>query len=107
GRHLAFTHKKGKFYEWGLYVTDKNAPERNTFWVYEVISKYHDTGPRPFFDGRPKHLGQELTINSEQEFDIWVRGAMAELSDDGKAPESITYKNVLQLVERIRQSLNK
>ncbi len=108
GRHLTFTRKKGKFYEWGIYVSDENTPERNTFTGYEVISKYN-FGPRPFFDGRPGSLGQdhELTINSEQEFDIWVRGAMAELSDDGKAPESITYKNVLQLAEKIRNKFNK
>ncbi|HCO96178.1 MAG TPA: hypothetical protein DIU00_19925 [Phycisphaerales bacterium] len=108
GRHLTFTRKKGKFYEWGIYVSDENTPERNTFAGYEVISKYN-FGPRPFFDGRPHSLGQdhELTINSEQEFDIWVRGAMAELSDDGKAPESIIYKNVLQLAEKIRNTFNK
>ena len=106
GRHLTFTRKKGKFYEWGIYVPDEKAPERNTFGGYKVISKYN-FGPRPFFDGRPYLLGQELIINSEQEFDIWVRGAMAELSDDGKAPESITYKNVLQLAEKIRNTFNK
>ena len=106
GRHLTFTQKKGKFYEWGIYVPDEKAPKRNTFQTYKVISKYN-FGPRPFFDGRPGTLGQELTINSEQEFDIWVRGAMAELSDEGKAPESITYKNVLQLAEKIRNTFNK
>lgn len=108
GRHLTFTRKKGKFYEWGIYVPDEKAPERNTFGGYKVISKYN-FGPRPFFDGRPNLLGQEqeLIINSEQEFDIWVRGAMAELSDDGKAPESITYKNVLQLAEKIRNTFDK
>ena len=108
GRHLTFTRKKGKFYEWGIYVSDEKTPERITFGTYKVISKYN-FGPRPFFDGRPDSLGQdhELTINSEQEFDIWVRGAMAELSDDGKAPESITYRNVLQLAEKIRNTFNK
>ncbi len=106
GRHLTFTRKKGRFYEWGIYVSDENTPERNTFWTYEVISKYN-FGPRPFFDGRPGSLGpeHELTIHSEQEFDIWVRGAMAELSDDGKAPDYVTYENVLQLTEKIRNSL--
>jgi hypothetical protein len=104
GRHLTFTRKKGKFYEWGIYVPDEEAPERNTFGGYKVISKYN-FGPRPFFDGRPYLLGQELIINSEQEFDIWVRGAMAELSDDGKAPNYVTYENVLRLVEQIRSGL--
>jgi len=30
---------------------------------------------------------------------------MAELSDDGQAPENVTYKSVLQLAEQIRASL--
>ena len=107
GRHLTCTQKKGKFYEWGIYVPDEKAPKRNTFGTYKIISKYNDIGPRPFIDGRPTSVGQELTINSEQEFDVWVRGAMAELSDDGKAPESVTYKNVLQLAEKIRNTFNK
>ncbi len=105
GRHLTFTRKKGKFYEWGIYVPDEKVPERDTFGGYKVISKYNDVGPRPFFDGRPDLLGQEMIINSEQEFDIWVRGAMAELSDEGRAPEYVTYENILRLVKRIRESL--
>ncbi len=104
GRHLAFTQKKGKFYEWGIYVPDKRAPERDTFQNYKIISKYNGVEPRRF-GGRPNLIGQELAINSEQEFDTWVHGAMAELSDDGKAPEGVTYESVLELTEQIRESL--
>jgi len=106
GRHLAFTQKKGKFYEWGIYVPDKKAPERDTFQNYKIISKFNGVEPRRF-GGRPNLIGQELAINSEEEFDTWVRGALAELSDDGKAPEHITYKNILQLAAKIRSSLTK
>lgn len=106
GRHLTFTQKKGKFYEWGIYVPNKKMPKRNTFNAYKVIQKYNGTEPRSF-GGRPNLIGQELAINSEEEFDTWVRGAMAELSDDGKAPEHITYKNVLQLAAKIRSSITK
>ncbi len=106
GRHLTFTQKKGKFYEWGIYVPNKKMPKRDTFNAYKVIQKYNGTEPRSF-GGRPNLIGQELAINSEQEFDTWVRGAMAELSDDGKVPVHVTYENVLQLAKRIRKSLNK
>ncbi|TKJ38080.1 MAG: hypothetical protein CEE38_04790 [Planctomycetes bacterium B3_Pla] len=101
GRHLTFTRKNGRFYEWGIYVSDEKVPERNTFGTYRIISKCN------FANIGIGNVGQELTINSEQEFDIWVRGAMAELSDDGKAPESVTHKNVLQLAEKLRNSLSK
>ena len=106
GWHLAFTQKKGKFYEWGIYVPNKSAPKRDTFDTYKVISEYNDTEPRSF-GGRPNNIGQELAIRTEAEFDTWVRGAMAELSDDGKAPEHVTYANVLQLAGKIHNSFGK
>ena len=106
GRHLAYTQKKGKFYEWGIYVPDRNVPERSTFQDYKIISKYNGVEPRRF-GGRPNLIGQELVINSEREFNTWVLGAMAELSDNGEAPEHVTYKNILQLARKIRKSLNK
>ena len=104
GRHLACTQKKGKFYEWGIYVPNKKMPERDTFQDYKVILKYNGVEPRSF-GGRPNLIGQELGINSKEEFDTWVRGAMAELSDKGKAPVHVTYENVLRLAEQIRESL--
>jgi len=106
GRHLAWTQKNGKFYEWSIHVPNKKMPERNTFQNYKVIPKYNGVEPRSF-RGAPSSVGQELAINSEEEFDTWIRGAMAELSDDGKAPEHITYTNVLQLAAKIRSSITK
>jgi len=32
---------------------------------------------------------------------------MAELSDDGKAPEDVTYEKVLRLAQQIRKSSDK
>ncbi len=104
GRHLVCTQKNNKFYEWGIYVPNKKMPKRDTFQDYKIIPKYNGVEPRSF-RGRPNLIGQELAINSEEEFDTWVRGAMAELSDDGKAPENVTYENVLILAEQIRESL--
>ena len=104
GRHLTFTQKKGKFYEWGIYVPNKKIPKRNTFNAYKVIQKYNGTEPRSF-GGRPNLIGQELSIKSKEEFGTWVLGAMAELSDDGQAPEDVTYESVLQLTKQIRESL--
>jgi len=104
GRHLAFTQKSGKFYEWGIYVPNKKMPERDTFQDYKAIPKYNGVEPRSFL-GRPNLVGQELDIKSEEEFDTWVRGAMSELSDDGKAPEDVTYESVLQLTKQIRESI--
>lgn len=104
GRHLAFTQKNGKFYEWGIYVPNKKMPERYTFQDYKVIAKYNGVEPRSFL-GRPNLIGQELAINAEQDFNTWVRGAMAELSTDRKAPVHVTYENVLRLAEQIHRQI--
>ena len=103
GRHLAWTEKNGKFYEWGLYVPDREVPDRLAFQNYRVISEFDRIEPRAF-GGRPISVENDLTIASEAEFDTWVRGAMAELSDDGTAPASMTYKSVMALAQQIRSS---
>ena len=105
GRHLAWTQKRDKFYEWGIYVANRQMPERDTFQDYKVVREYDGIEPRRF-RGAPNRVGQALTVGSEEEFDTWVRGAMAELSDEGNAPEHVTYQNALELAERIRSSLN-
>ena len=43
-----------------------------------------------------------LSIKTKEDFDTWVLGAMADLSSEGKAPEDVTYENVLQLARQIR-----
>ena len=106
GYHLAYTQKNGTFYEWGIYVPSRKMLKRDTFQNYKVIREYNGVEPRRF-RGWPNLIGQELAINSEEEFETWVHGAMAELSDEGKAPEHVTYQNVLKLAEIIRNSFNK
>jgi hypothetical protein len=46
---------------------------------------------------RSSLLGYDLSVKYEVD--------MAELSDDGKAPENVTYESVLQLAEQVRESL--
>jgi len=99
GRHLAWTQKNGRFYEWGIYVPDRKMPERSTFKDYKVICEFRDVEPRSF-GGRPNLVGEQLVITSESEFNTWVRGAMAELSDKREAPEYVTYRNATDLAER-------
>jgi hypothetical protein len=49
----------------------------------------------------------DLLIETQEDFDMWVLGAMAELSDAGIAPEHVTYESVLELAEKVRDSLHK
>lgn len=103
GYHLVYTQKEGNYYEWSLYVPDSEPPTRGSLLAYELNVKYEVDKNR--FGTRPGNLSGDLVIDSSDDFNAWVRGAMAELSDDGKAPENITYERVLRLAEQIKESL--
>ncbi|MFC1738072.1 hypothetical protein ACFL1G_03370 [Planctomycetota bacterium] len=105
GHHLAYTEKNNKFYEWSIYVSKTESPRRNTFNWYDIVRKYNGAEPRSF-GGWPRSIIDDIAINSEDDFKTWVRGAMSQLSDDGKTPEDVTFDSVLYLAERIRNSLH-
>ena len=105
GHHLAYTQKDEIFYEWSLYVPDKKPPTRNSLLGYNLNIKYQVD--ENAFGDRPGSLGEDLVIDTNKDFNTWVLGAIAELSDDEKVPVHVTYENVLQLAKRIRDSLNK
>lgn len=105
GYHLAHTVKAGKLYEWGIYVAKGRMPDRSSFICYNMAKNHFDTkvnSPDTLVVSEP--LIEEVEIRSEQEFDMFVRGEMAELSDDGKAPDDLTYERVSHLAEQIRLS---
>ena len=98
-----YTQKKGKFYEWGIYVADEWLTPGGVLG-YRLLHKYNPEN-REVKATISLSMAAELTIDNTEDFDIFVLGAMAELSDDRKAPDDITYESVLQLAERIRESL--
>jgi hypothetical protein len=103
GWHLAYTKKAGKFIEWSLYVPEGSPPARSEMLGYDVLYRFN-------LEEEPKWriaytLDYGIEIKSKEDFDIWVRGAIAELSDDGGAPDDVSYESVLQLAERLRESL--
>lgn len=104
GHHLAYTHKGGKFIEWSIYIPDGPAPARSEMLGYDVLYRFNLTEHKPKWRiGYTVDYG--ILIETPENFDWWVLGAMAELSDDGEAPQDITYESVLELAEQIRQSL--
>ena len=104
GYHLAYTQKDRIFYEWSLYVPDNQPPQRSMLFAYEVNLEFDVDKSR--FGTWPRNISEDLVIDSRYDFDTWVLGAMAELSDNGKAPEQVTYDNVLQLAKQIRNRLS-
>jgi len=101
GRHLGFTKKARWHYEWALYVPERQMPAATDGGVYRMLCSFNLPSEQE------PEVGNPIPLNKieKDEFDMFVRGAMAELSDDGKAPQDITYENVLRLARQIRQSL--
>ena len=103
GHHLTHTQKKNKYYEWSIYVPDKEALPRDTIMAYEVVLRFNADKSR-FRGNFVTSLSYDLAINTKEDFQNWVLGAMAELSDNGIAPKEISYESVMQLAKKIRQS---
>lgn len=103
GRHLAYTQKDDKLIEWSLYSPDCVPPKISEMLGYELLCRFNTEQQIDRWSGMSVDCG--IKIETEEDFDKWVCGAMAELSDDGKAPEGVTYERVLQLTKQIRESL--
>jgi len=105
GRHLAHTKKNDIHYEWSIYIPDSEPPRKS--YHNRGVVLYDAMLRRNPDDGQTRMMGltPDTTINSSEEFDALVLGAMAELSDDGRPPEGITYESVLDLACQIRESL--
>ena len=101
GYHLTYTQKAGKFIEWGLYVPEGAPPASVRQLGCDVLYRFN-------LDHEPKwRIGLTvdcMPIETVEGFEKWVLGAMAELSDDDKAPDNVTYESVLQLAEQNRKS---
>jgi hypothetical protein len=109
GYHFAFTQKeteKGKrWYEWSLYIPDKEPPPVNAVLDYRIHYKLNVNRTEDI-ENSVKQIAipdpQEIRI--EEDFTTFVLGAMAERSDSGLVPEYVNYENILQLAERLRES---
>jgi outer membrane lipoprotein-sorting protein len=104
GYHLAFTRKQGRFAEWGLYVPNGTPPADVQMTGYEMLCRWNLELARHFTIDHMT-VKPEFTIETPEEFDEWVLGAMAELADNGTAPENLTYQKVIDLAQRVRASV--
>ncbi len=52
-------------------------------------------------DGYIAYLNS-VPIETAEDFDTWVLGAMAELSDSGTPPPEVTYQKIVDLARQIR-----
>ncbi len=104
GRHLADTRIKGRCIEWSLYVPKQTPPAGAGLLSFRCEVQFNADKDRfgTCFEG----INPDLEINSGEDFDTLVRGAMADMSDGGVVPENVTYERVMALCGQIRASLN-
>jgi len=102
GYHLGYTKKKRWFYEWAIYIPEQELPSQIDYGSYRMLCSFNLSREIEATTGNPI---PENRIE-EHEFDDFVRRAMAELDDEGIAPDYITYENVMQLVDEIKASLH-
>jgi hypothetical protein len=72
-----------------------------------VVTYKFNFQPEPDWRTSPIGLGHGLVIESAEDFDKWILGAMAELSDSGIPPQDLTYEYVLALSKQIAGELTK
>ena len=102
GRHLTHTRKQGRFYEWSLFVPDREPPPRLTFIYYALVVDYHADLDQ--FESRSRSV-EDLVVRNEDEFQTWVVSAIRELSDEDAAFPTVSYDTVLELSRRLQLEL--
>lgn len=103
GRHLAYTQKGGRFFEWGLYSA-REPVERSLMKMLPYQFLYKTNGKKD--NSCRMSMQSDMVIDNSDDFDEFVMGAMAEFSDDGEVSENVTYETVLELAEEIRTANN-
>ncbi|MHC4443017.1 MAG: hypothetical protein ACYTA5_10500 [Planctomycetota bacterium] len=102
GYHLGHTQQNGKYYEWSIYVSPQPSPKHGFFTNFN--SDYRlNIAPDRTKPGQGSMGWRSIWIDNKQDFDQLVLGAMAELSDDGEAPDYIIYERVMELSAKLRE----
>jgi hypothetical protein len=101
GRHLAWTRKDGRCFEWALYVPDKDLLDPISFFT--LLTRPNPADRDLKGNSSPSYPPCAIEVTAS-DFDELVLGSMAELSDNGMRPENISLGSVLQLAHSIRQT---
>ncbi len=102
GRHLGYTSQAGRFIEWALYVPKTKPPANVKYLGYDMLSRFNTATP----SGRMGIMvGSGVAVRTAEDFDRWVRGALAEFSDSGSPPADVTYQRVCDLARQVRTAI--
>lgn len=112
GFHLAHTEAETeqgrRWYEWSLYVPDREPPQPEAVMNYHIHYRLNvDRTESIEIRYRQTSTPDPQKIETQADFEAKVLEAMAARSDDGWFPEHVTYESVLRIAERLRASIAK
>ena len=112
GFHLAHTMKETelgrRWYEWSLFIPDKEPPEPDAVLHYGVHTRLNVERTDSIGNAwRQPAVDNPQTIDTEADFEVKVLKAMADRSDDGSVPEHMTYENVMRIAEQLQALIAK
>ena len=106
GRHLTYTQKDNKLYEWAIYVPAQEKQTSRPAIGYESFEAILGFNP-PVLEANWNYKVGVFSGRyvDEKNFNTLLLKYMADFCDDVLIPEDLTYENVLQLARQIRNSL--
>ena len=101
GRFLAWTVKDDQLCEWAIYIPNKEVDVGEVLHRCDIVIGM-DPENRTWRKVKRYRLDNNTMVIYDDEFDTFVLGAMAELSNDGIVPEHVTHENILELAKKLR-----
>jgi hypothetical protein len=102
GYHLTHTRKNNRFYEWSIYVSPASASPRNRIIGYRVMSTFNVDLENKHVGTRVMNFSNDIAVDTEEDFNTWLLGAMKETNAGNKVPNNIAYSSVLELASKLR-----
>jgi hypothetical protein len=101
GRHLTYTRRAGRIYEWALYVPQEEIPCDKPMKQTIVAIKHHMRD----FDYSPGMSIDPLTslVVTPERLARYVSDTFRELSDDRTVPAYMDYRSLLKMATQIRK----
>ena len=112
GFHLAHTERETelgrRWYEWSLYVPDKEPPEPDAVLHYRIHHRLNvERTDSIKFSVSQNATRSPQIVESQAEFEAKILAAMAERSDNGSIPEHVTYENVMRIANQLQALIAK
>lgn len=104
GRHLTYTQKDDKLFEWAIYVpTQEKQTDRPGYESFEAILGFNPPSLEANWNYKVGVFSGRYV--DAKNYSTLLLKYIGDFCDDVFMPEDLTYENVLQLARQIRNSL--